>query len=982
MPGSFLDNTVHAADDDTGVMNMFVDSSTGLLPNGAVAGLLGAWFVVWVFVHFTAWPLWRAMPWSSGYASLSSLDIYRRRLFRSQVYCFTCVVGAVLLLSRCRRFPHDLLFDFSLLHQVFFTMSSAHWFVSIWEDGRSRSYLKAGLTEKDVRLNVGAPIDLSRFLLHAYTVHHLIAGLGFAFIVFHKACTGVAVFGLLFELPVLLLNHREFLVLAEEPPAWWNEVEAVQKYWTGIILTFLTARFSPAIVYLYSIIAWRDDLRELSTSQTMVYHFMAIFFVVLNHQFFVIVMQGWYRHDLRRVGTATRGPVNVGARHTITEGLVKETDTRSKEIDDSVIPLARVNHSILEAMNGKDADTKTWIEIDGIAYDVTKFLDSHPGGKAVLKKYAGQDASAAFHKIGHSQRAQMQMQGMAVGPVLRPLTHYRIFEHPDELLWTTLEATGLGASYWILALLLGNSVLPSLAGAPHQGVLPLLLPGFLMSVCGAAGSALLLTLSMMWRNLRPSFALLGYGIALNMTYAGLNLVRRPLPDTLQEMGCPTGVELTAVALWLLEDLLQAQLVDLKSIVGLGLVGLSWHFRGAQALVEQAPEHILAAFLIAVSTAWLCRRINPTRGKQEIVMEFFGGVLFAGVVGGCALLRWGPAVSKVEVIDYLWSMSLWDLVVLGGALQFQTFVLGMLLNSAHICSSQWASRCVALYFALGVLLAGGFSGWRWIMVLGCFWHLAALARRNRAYLKSAEANGTFGKVPLFVLGTQSVWDGFRTLTCTIVWRLVAGGLKRLLQIILPEELTVFALDRPIMNLGDDVDLGVAAHFQPAHVKEAGQLEGEEDPNKPGYIVCNVGHISNGHPAGLNDMQRTMNALRDVWVEFKRPETKGLLSNVVCVFPEIQGTTFAKEINLSTWTSAKEVHEWYVKSKGHRDILTQNNSGYLRTFGSLLASLAPVREVRHQDRCTRCARVVESENIGQRAPSRCPYCNAATFAYPYV
>eukprot|EP00971_Amphidinium_carterae_P059281 1172143-Amphidinium_carterae.1 len=40
--------------------------------------------------------------------------------------------------------------------------------------------------------------------------------------------------------------------------------------------------------------------------------------------------------------------------------------------------------------------------------------------------------------------------------------------------------------------------------------------------------------------------------------------------------------------------------------------------------------------------------------------------------------------------------------------------------------------------------------------------------------------------------------------------------------------------------------MAAHFQPDAVH--GRREGDIDRDKPGYFVCNVGHIDNTHPGG--------------------------------------------------------------------------------------------------------------------------------------
>ncbi|GME94200.1 unnamed protein product [[Candida] boidinii] len=39
-----------------------------------------------------------------------------------------------------------------------------------------------------------------------------------------------------------------------------------------------------------------------------------------------------------------------------------------------------------------------WIAIDGKVYDVTSFLETHPGGVARIIKYAGTDATKAFQK--------------------------------------------------------------------------------------------------------------------------------------------------------------------------------------------------------------------------------------------------------------------------------------------------------------------------------------------------------------------------------------------------------------------------------------------------------------------------------------------------------------------------------------------------------------------------------------------------------
>lgn len=50
-------------------------------------------------------------------------------------------------------------------------------------------------------------------------------------------------------------------------------------------------------------------------------------------------------------------------------------------------------------------------------YDVTAFLDDHPGGPEIMIDLAGQDATAEFEDIGHSNDARAQLKSLLVGKV-------------------------------------------------------------------------------------------------------------------------------------------------------------------------------------------------------------------------------------------------------------------------------------------------------------------------------------------------------------------------------------------------------------------------------------------------------------------------------------------------------------------------------------------------------------------------------------
>ncbi|KAJ7129126.1 cytochrome b5-like heme/steroid binding domain-containing protein [Mycena filopes] len=69
----------------------------------------------------------------------------------------------------------------------------------------------------------------------------------------------------------------------------------------------------------------------------------------------------------------------------------------------------------LAELRTNNTKEKLYILIHEKVYDVTKFLDEHPGGDEVILSEAGQDASEAFEDVGHSDEARELLPGMLVG---------------------------------------------------------------------------------------------------------------------------------------------------------------------------------------------------------------------------------------------------------------------------------------------------------------------------------------------------------------------------------------------------------------------------------------------------------------------------------------------------------------------------------------------------------------------------------------
>ncbi|KAG8381091.1 hypothetical protein BUALT_Bualt06G0086200 [Buddleja alternifolia] len=58
-----------------------------------------------------------------------------------------------------------------------------------------------------------------------------------------------------------------------------------------------------------------------------------------------------------------------------------------------------------------------WLIIDGKVYDVTPFMDDHPGGDEVLLSATGKDATNDFEDVGHSDSAREMLDKYYIGEV-------------------------------------------------------------------------------------------------------------------------------------------------------------------------------------------------------------------------------------------------------------------------------------------------------------------------------------------------------------------------------------------------------------------------------------------------------------------------------------------------------------------------------------------------------------------------------------
>jgi len=73
--------------------------------------------------------------------------------------------------------------------------------------------------------------------------------------------------------------------------------------------------------------------------------------------------------------------------------------------------------SVAEVAEHKDADKGLWIIVDENVYDVTSFVDEHPGGSKILKRVAGKDATKQFWKYHNESVLKKYSPKLKVGSV-------------------------------------------------------------------------------------------------------------------------------------------------------------------------------------------------------------------------------------------------------------------------------------------------------------------------------------------------------------------------------------------------------------------------------------------------------------------------------------------------------------------------------------------------------------------------------------
>lgn len=119
-----------------------------------------------------------------------------------------------------------------------------------------------------------------------------------------------------------------------------------------------------------------------------------------------------------------------------------------------------VKYYTLEDIRMHNMSNDTWLIIHDKVYDITSFLEEHPGGEEVLLEQAGADATESFEDVGHSTDAREMLEQYLIGELHRD---DRKKEKPKDV---NVTNPGESSSTWTIWLI--SAVAAAVVGVAYR----------------------------------------------------------------------------------------------------------------------------------------------------------------------------------------------------------------------------------------------------------------------------------------------------------------------------------------------------------------------------------------------------------------------------------------------------------------------------------------------------------------------------------
>uniref|UniRef100_W5M9A7 Cytochrome b5 type B n=2 Tax=Lepisosteus oculatus TaxID=7918 RepID=W5M9A7_LEPOC len=109
-----------------------------------------------------------------------------------------------------------------------------------------------------------------------------------------------------------------------------------------------------------------------------------------------------------------------------------------------------VTYYTLEEIQKHNMSRDTWLVIHDKVYDITRFLEEHPGGEEVLLEQAGGDATESFEDVGHSTDAREMLKQYFIGEL--DMNDRKNENSKDVLITTSTSQTSTWTTWLIPAI--------------------------------------------------------------------------------------------------------------------------------------------------------------------------------------------------------------------------------------------------------------------------------------------------------------------------------------------------------------------------------------------------------------------------------------------------------------------------------------------------------------------------------------------------
>lgn len=225
-----------------------------------------------------------------------------RRHFRSELYClFAFPMGVYLLCRYYRNWPHDLLYHWNLEISISFEIAASYWMFSFYEDIACNEE-----TIAHMKLVPGENLLVQRdsYMFGLYG-HHTVTLIAYFWALVTQRLSGLCVFGLLFEGPVLLMNIRDVMAAFEKElgnPYQYLQQRHVVQYNVALLVVFLLCRTMSCLTWPVSLILWLRAIGKLSTASQVILHYLGASFTYVNFLLLYKYVYRYYLDDLTRVG--------------------------------------------------------------------------------------------------------------------------------------------------------------------------------------------------------------------------------------------------------------------------------------------------------------------------------------------------------------------------------------------------------------------------------------------------------------------------------------------------------------------------------------------------------------------------------------------------------------------------------------------------------------------------------------------------------